>query len=105
MLKELEMKKIDELEGLGETLNFAAIKKKFLGGLNSIKEKLKLRKITRKKILEIGRLETEIKEIEGLGIETIEDKLLTDVNIEKGFEIDEIKKIEIKLEELKLPKK
>ena len=47
----------------------------------------------------------QIKEIEGLGIETIEDKLLTDVNIEKGFEIDEIKKIEIKLEELKLPKK
>ena len=99
------MKKIDELEGLGKTLNFAAIKKKFLGGLNSIKEKLKLRKITRKKIHEIGRLETEIKQMEGLGIETIEDKLLTDLNMEKGFEIDEIKKIEIKLEELKLPKK
>ena len=43
--------------------------------------------------------------MEGLGIETIEDKLLTDLNMEKGFEIDEIKKIEIKLEELKLPKK
>ena len=61
MLKELEMKKIDELEGLGKTLNFAAIKKKFLGGPNSIKEQLKLRKITRKKIHEIGRLEAEIK--------------------------------------------
>ena len=43
--------------------------------------------------------------MEELGIETIEDKLLTDLNMEKGFEIDEIKKIEIKLEELKLPKK
>ena len=42
--------------------------------------------------------------MEGLGIETIEDKLLTDLNMGKGFEIDEIKKIEIKLEELKLPK-
>ena len=61
MLKELEMKEIDELEGLGKKLNFAAIKKKFLGGPTSIKEKLKLRKITRKKIHEIGRLETEIK--------------------------------------------
>ena len=30
--------------------------------------------------------------MEGLGIETIEDKLLHDLNMEKVFEIDEIKK-------------
>ena len=40
----------------------------------------------------------------GLGIDAIEDKLLHDLNMEKVFEIDEIKKIEIKLEELKIPK-
>ena len=43
--------------------------------------------------------------MEGLWIETIEDKLLNDLNIEKEFKIDEIKNIEIKLEELKIPKK
>ena len=42
--------------------------------------------------------------MEGLGIETIEDKLLDDSNMEKGLEINEIKKIEIKLQELIIPK-
>ena len=65
---------------------------------------MKLGKITRKKINEIEGLETEIKEMEGLGIETIEDKLLDDSNMEKGLEINEIKKIEIKLQELIIPK-
>ena len=59
---------------------------------------MKLRKKTRKKINEIERLETEMKE-------TIEDKLLNDLNMEKGIEADEIKKIEMKLEEIKIPKK
>ena len=43
--------------------------------------------------------------MEGLEVETIEEKLFNDLNMEKQFEIDEIKKIEIKLEELKIPKK
>ena len=46
--------------------------------------------------------------MEGLKIETIEYKSfkwLDDVNMEKGIEIEKIKKIEIKLEKLKIPKK
>ena len=43
------MKQIDELEELQRKLNFSAIKNKFWGGPNSIKEKLKLRKITKKR--------------------------------------------------------
>lgn len=43
--------------------------------------------------------------MEKLEIETTEDKLLDDLNMEKGLEIEEIKKMEIKLKKLKLPKK
>ena len=43
--------------------------------------------------------------MEGLGTETIEDRLLHDLIMEKGFSIDEIKEIETKLEELKMQKK
>ena len=45
--------------------------------------------------------------MEELKIKKLEDKsskLLGDLNMEKGFEIDRIKKIEIKLEKLKIPK-
>ena len=45
--------------------------------------------------------------MEGLKIETIEyksSKLLGDLNMEKGIEIEEIKEIEINLEKLKIPK-
>ena len=42
--------------------------------------------------------------MERLKIETIEDKLLNDLNMEKESEIDEIKNIEKKLEVLKIPK-
>ena len=40
-----------------------------------------------------------------LEIKTIENKLFNDLNMEKSIEIDEIKKVEIKLEELKMSKK
>ena len=56
---------------------------------------------------EIERLETEVKEMRELKIEMIEDKsfkLLGDLNMEKGIEIEEMKEIEIKLEKLKIPK-
>ena len=43
--------------------------------------------------------------MEKLEIETTEDKLLDDLNMEKGLEIEEIRKMEIKLKKLKLPKK
>ena len=42
--------------------------------------------------------------MEKLEIETTEDKLLDDLNMEKGLEIEEIRKMEIKLKKLKLPK-
>ena len=42
--------------------------------------------------------------MERLKIETIEDKLLNDLNMEKESEIDEIKNIEKKLEVLKIAK-
>ena len=66
---------------LERKLNFAAIKNEFWGRPNSIKEKLELKKITRKKINEIQRLETEIQEVERLEIETIEDKLFNYLNM------------------------
>ena len=101
-LKKLEIKKMDELEKLERSLNFIAKDQ-----IVFIKEELRLRKITRKKINDIVRLETEIKEIERLKIEAIElksSKLLSDLNMEKGIEIEEIREIEIKLEKLKIPK-
>ena len=51
---------------LERKLNFSAIKNRFWVRPNSIKEELRLRKITRKKINEIDRLETKIKQIENL---------------------------------------
>ena len=99
------MKKMDELDEQESKLNFGTIKNKFWEIPNSIKEELKLRKITRKKVNEIEGLETEIKKMKRLEIKTIENKLFNDLNIEKSIEIDEIKKVEIKLEELKMSKK
>ena len=52
-------------------------------------------------------MKRETKGVEGLKIETIEyksSKLLGDLNMEKGIEIEEIKEIEINLEKLKIPK-
>ena len=66
-----------------------------------------MRKITRKNRNEMGRLETETKEMEKLKIEMIECKifyLIDDLNIEKEFEIEKIKEKEIRLEKLKMSK-
>ena len=62
---------------------------------------------TRKVIEEIDIFETKIKNIRELIIDTIErdyDILINHLNIEKGLEIERIKKIEIKLEKIKLSK-
>ena len=94
---------IYRLEVLERKISFTALKER----PNSIEEELRLRKITRKEINDIEKLETEIKEMEELKIKKLEDKsskLLGDLNMEKGFEIDRIKKIEIKLKKLKIPK-
>ena len=56
---------------------------------------------------EIDKFETKIKNIRELIIDTIEhdyNKLINNLNIEKRLEIERIKKIEIKLEKIKLSK-
>ena len=56
---------------------------------------------------EIDIFETKIKKIRELIIDTIEydyDKLIGDLNMEKGLEIERIRKIEIRLEKLKISK-
>ena len=83
------------------------MKNKFSERPDNIKEELKLRKTTRKNINEVEKLETEIKEMKNMKTEMIEYKsykLLGDLNMEKGIETEEIKEIEIKLAELKIPK-
>ena len=103
----MQIIKINELEEFEKKLNFGAIKNTFCERLNSIKEKLRLRKITRKTVRDIEKLETEIKDIEKLKIDTIGykiSKLVGDLDMEKRFEIGRMRKIEIKLEKLKMPK-
>ena len=62
-LKELETERIDELEMLQENLKFGPLKNRFWERPNSIKDEIELRNQTRKKIDNIERLKTEIKEI------------------------------------------
>ena len=57
------------MEELHEKLRFRTIKHRFWERPNSIEEEIELRKVTRKKINEIERLETEIKEMEELNRE------------------------------------
>ena len=87
-------------KSLREKINFAAIKNRFWEGPNSIKEELRLRKLNRKKVNDLDKLETEIKEMGESKIEIIEDKrskLLGDLNMEEGFEIEGMKNIETKI--------
>ena len=99
-MEEITIKELKELEELERSLDFVAIKTRFLGRPN------KFREITRKKINEIEKLKTEIKEMKILKIEAIKlksSKLLSDLNIEKVFEMEEIKEIETTPEKLKIP--
>ena len=97
VLKELE---VDELEELERSLNFTAMKIRFWGKPNNFREELRLKEITRKRMNEIKK---EIKEMKRLKIKLKSFKLLSDLNIEKGIEIEKIMEIEIKLEKLKMP--
>ena len=97
VLKELE---VDELEELERSLNFAAMKIRFWGKPNNFREELRLKEITRKRMNEIKK---EIKEMKRLKIKLKSFKLLSDLNIEKGIEIEKIMEKEIKLERLKMP--
>ena len=95
VLKELENKKNRRVR---KKFIFCSNKKRFCGRPNSIEEELKVRKITRKK--KKDKLKTEIKDMKKLKIEMVEyksSKLLDDLNMEKAFEIDRIKEIEINL--------
>ena len=98
-LKELETGNIDALKLLQENLRFGTLKNRFRGRPNSIKEETELRKQSRKKIDNIERLKAEVEEWAFKSV-----KLLQDLNYEKGAEIAEVKRIEIKLEALKTSK-
>ena len=91
-LKEVKTEKNDELELLQENLRFRTLKSRLRGRPNSIEGEIELRKQTRKKN-SIERLKTEVEEWEFKSV-----KLL---HYEKGAEIAEIKRIEIKLEALR----
>ena len=68
-LKKLEIEKIDELEEWHVKLRFGIIINRFFKKPNSIEDEIELKKITRKKINGVDRLETKVKEIEYLKIE------------------------------------
>ena len=85
-------------------LRFRTTKNRFCERFYSIEEEMELRKITRKKVNTIERLETDLIEMEELKIER-EFKLLVDLKFERGLEIDEIMETEIRLEKLKIPKR
>ena len=84
-------------------LRFRTTKNRFCERSDSIEEEMELRKVARKKVNTIERLETDLIEMEELEIQR-EFKLLVDLKFERGLEIDEIMETEIRLEKLKIPK-
>lgn len=95
---------------MDKELRFRTTKNRFSNSLNSIKKETKLRelrKITTKGINNRDRLETEVKEKEELQMqgESEATKLLADLNIEDGIQVDELLEIETNLQRLKIPKK
>ena len=85
-------------------LKILTLRSRFFKYLSDYEEKTKAREITRKIMEEIGIFETKIKNIRELIIDTIEhdyDKLIGDLNMEKGLEIERIKKKRNKTRETK----
>ena len=75
--------------------------------MSDYKKERQAREVRRKIMEEIDIFERKIKKIRELIIDTIEydyDKLIHDLSVEKGIEIEKIKKIGIKLEKLKISK-
>ena len=75
--------------------------------MSDYKEERKAREITRKITEEIGKFETKIQNVREIIIDIIEndyDKLTFDLNVEKRLGTEKRKKIEIKLEKLKISK-
>ena len=79
-------------------MSFVATKNRFLGRPNNFRE------IAREKIYEMETLKREIKRLKIETIKLESSKLLTDLNMEKGVEIEEIKEIETTLRKLKYQK-
>ena len=99
VLKEFKTENTEELEW---NLKFLTLKCRFFKYLSDYEEERKAREIKRKIVFE-----TKIKNIRELIIDAIEydyDKLIGDLNMEKGLELEQIKKIETKLEKLKMSK-
>ena len=104
VLEEFKTEKAEELEW---NLKFLTLKCRFFKCLNDYEEERKAREMTRKIMEEINIFETKIKKIGELIIDTIEydyDKLIDDFKMKKGLEPKKIKKIEIKLEKLRISK-
>ena len=97
-IKIITKKELKELLELERSLSFVATKNRFLGRPNNFRE------ITREKIYEMETLKREIKRLKIETIKLESSKLLSDLNMEKGFEIEEIKEIETTLGKLKIPK-
>ena len=104
VLEEFRTEKTEELEW---ELRFLTKKPRSFSSLNNFEKEKEVKKATRKVMEEIEKFETKIKNIRELMIDTIEhdyNKLINDLNIEKRLEIEGIKKMEIKLEKIKLLK-
>ena len=96
--EEITKKELKELLELERSLSFVATKNRFLGRPNNFRE------IAREKIYEMETLKREIKRLKIETIKLESSKLLTDLNMEKGVEIEEIKEIETTLRKLKYQK-
>ena len=106
--KALEKFKIEKTEELERKLRFLTVINRSFRKLSDYEEEKDVRKITRKTMKEIEDFKVEIKRIKKSKNEIIKhktSKLLYDLKFEKGFEIDEIKKMEEKLEKLKIGKR
>ena len=105
VLEEFRTKKTEKLKW---KLRFLTIKNwSFFRNLSDYEEEKGSKKATRKVMEEIYKFETKVKNIRELIIATIKhdyDKLTNDLNIENKIEIERIKKIEMKLEKIKLSK-
>ena len=101
---EYRTKKTEELEW---ELRFLTIKNRYSRNLSDYEEEKEAKKSTRKVMEEMDKFETKIKNIRELIIDTIKhdyDKSTNDLNVEKGLGIERIKKIETKLQKIKLSK-
>ena len=81
--------------------------KEFFKNLCDYEEEKEARKITEKNMKEVDEFETKINNIKEIIIDTIEHdcgKLMADLNLKKGLEIERIKRIESKIKKLKISK-